>query len=305
VLALALLGLILLTSAVGRLIPTGQLAPLIWYAPRQATDFSQALYLIDLDRRAAVWLLTAPFGIEYPSLAPDQQRIAYNRFENGWRLHILDWFTGEDQGLADSLLNGSFPAWSPDGRRLAQAVRYGGTQIIDPLDGMFRQLTDDSLFDYTPAWSPDGRWIAFGVNQNLYAVSSDCEANCREQATQITGQSGAQAYPAWSPDGRFIAFLSSLPAQPNIFELYLVDTKCLEQGGGACAGQNALRVDLGYPGLQIILNPIYWSPDGYDLIFQAMTPVEIGFYRIAAVCYNRGPDCRAEWIYDLRDLPGF
>lgn len=299
------MGLILLIGPVGRLIPTGQLAPLIWYAPRQATDFSQALYLVDLDRRVAAWLFTAPFGVEYPSLAPDQQRIAYNRFENGWRLHILDWFTGEDQAVADGFLNGSFPAWSPDGRRLAQAVRYGGTQIIDSADGAFRQLTDDSLFDYTPAWSPDGRWIAFGVNQNLYVVASDCQVGCRQQSRQVTTQSGAQAYPAWSPDGKYIAFLSSLAAQPAIFELYLVDTLCLEIGPDACAQQNALRVDLGHPGLQIILNPIFWSADGHYLIFQATTPAEIGFYRIPATCYNRGPTCRAEWIYDLRDLPGF
>ncbi len=292
-------------SSVGRLIPTGQLAPLIWYTPRQATDFSQAVYLVDLERRLAAWLFTAPFGVEYPSLAPDRQRLAYNRFENGWRLHILNWFSGEDQPLPGQFLNGSFPAWSPDGRRLVQAARYGGMQIIDPAGGTFRRLTDDSLFDYTPAWSPDSRWIVFGVNQNLYAVASDCQSECRQQAVQITAQSGAQAYPVWSPDGKYIAFLSSLSAQPAIFELYLIDAGCLKQGKDACARQNALRVELGTPGLQIILNQIFWSADGQALIFQAITPIEIGFYRIPASCYNRAQGCRAERIFDLRDLPGF
>ena len=63
----------------------------------------------------------------------------------------------------------AFPAWSPDGRRIAfQPDRTGNGDIYSiDIDGSgLMRLTDDRGQDGAPAWSPDGRWIAFHSDRN-------------------------------------------------------------------------------------------------------------------------------------------
>ncbi len=61
----------------------------------------------------------------------------------------------------------SFPAWSPDGRRIAfESDRDGNDEIyVMNADGSgVTRLTDNDAIDRSPAWSPDGRRIAFDLH---------------------------------------------------------------------------------------------------------------------------------------------
>ena len=74
-------------------------------------------------------------------------------------------------------LRGSFPAWSPDGRRVAftsyrdrngrqclgrDYCRWLGELYVVNADGSaLRRLTRNRLDDRSASWSPDGRWIAY------------------------------------------------------------------------------------------------------------------------------------------------
>lgn len=78
---------------------------------------------------------------------------------------IVDAAGGEPQPLIDGPEIETFPAWSPDGTRIAYVTgsSFGDGDIwVANADGSdARQLTDRPGREWAPAWSPDGRRIAF------------------------------------------------------------------------------------------------------------------------------------------------
>jgi Tol biopolymer transport system component len=97
---------------------------------------------------------------------------------------------------------------SPDGRRIALAVRRDGATNIWTLPyegGSAAPLTADDEFAAWPSWSPDGRWVAYevrrGDDSQIEVVSAEGGRPLR-----LTGEPGLARPSAWSPDGQRIAF---------------------------------------------------------------------------------------------------
>jgi TolB protein len=115
------------------------------------------------------------------------------------------------------------PAWSPDGARLAFALRSGPDRghdsdiwVMRPDGSDQRRLTATAdMAESGPVWSPDGRRLAFwsgapGRHGRIEVMRAD---GSRRRAV-TTGD--RDATPAWSPDGMRMAFTRETAAGRQI-----------------------------------------------------------------------------------------
>ncbi len=136
-----------------------------------------------------------------------------------WRISTAD---GSFQRVAEAGFNPSFPAVSPQGNRLAFAVRIADTNLWRAdlhQPGPPRPLTFARLLDTGPQISPDGTKIAYrstrsGTNEVWLALPDG------SQVHRLTSMNGPVTGSArWSPDSSRIVF-DSRPA--NNGDLFLI-----------------------------------------------------------------------------------
>jgi len=190
-----------------------------------------------------------------------------------------------------------FPAWAPDGERIAFSREAGPTRRIvvrDLRSGEERALTDGRFDDVQPDWSPDGRTILF--------VRSRQEGRKLEPG-DVFGQwdggdvwalevaSGKQerwieaaANPSWSPDGRAIAF-DGRRAGP--WRLWTADAR----------GHNPRQVSTDASEAVVHVRP-RWSPDGRRLVFQNIERTKFDI-RVVDVQSSRMTWVTSDYVQDI------
>ena len=172
------------------------------------------------------------------------------------------------------------PRLSPDGRRIAVALRREGTRdtdiwIHDIERGSTTRLTPDG--GGYPVWSPDGARIvyAYGKNSaaNLYVINADGSG----KPERLTTSDVPQTPTSWSSGNNAIAFIQR--PTPDTFGIYVLPMD----------GSSART-----PSLFLESRDVMWfpelSPDGH---WMAYVSVESGRSEVYAVPYP-GPGAKVQ-----------
>ena len=201
------------------------------------------IYLMTPDSQAVAQVGRFESDYGQPTLSPDGQKIALP-VNKGLDIVVMNSDGSNPINITNTPdLTESFPAWSPDSRRLAFSDG-GGLSMMDT-DGANRlRLADGNI--YHQVWSPDGQRLAFISNQQgLYVIKAD-----GTNLVRLTHDTWP-LYPTWSPDGQQLAYV-------NEGEIVVLGAD----------GAGRLHIPFAYPGY---VTPHYlaWSPNGQRIAFLA------------------------------------
>jgi len=162
--------------------------------------------------------------------SPEGTRLAFTHVPQSGTQGNLDVYICRADGSEPKLFAGDkgklsheeYPAWSPDGKRIAFSSTFEGNQelyVAEPGSADRKRLTNDPALDAHPAWSPDGKQIAFATNRwgDFEIAMMDADGG---NLKRLTESRGLDDYPVFSPDGRRLAFTSN---RDGNFEIYVID----------------------------------------------------------------------------------
>jgi tricorn protease len=161
-------------------------------------------------------------------LSPRGDRVA---FEARGEILTVSARTGDSRNLTETpAVMERYPAWSPDGRRVAYFSDEGGEYALHvrPSDGGGAVakvgLGTPPSFFYAPLWSPDGHKVAYTDKRSkLWYVDLRTPRPVEVTADDSGGPPAARA-PAWSPDGQWLAYSRRLPNRLEAVFLYSLAT---------------------------------------------------------------------------------
>jgi len=183
-------------------------------------------------------LTFTPSGITntWPRWSPNGEWIAFQSNVNGaFQIYMIR-PDGRDLTQITNTAVNQFPAWAPDGTRLA-VRRDADIYVLDLSGGAdpvrLTTITAAGTFNQMASWSPDGTRIAFmstreqdPQNANypsvfVMNVDGTDQIDLTKRPDGYTGLWSSRA-PAWSPDGQYIYFTGIRNDVPGE-QIYVMD----------------------------------------------------------------------------------
>ena len=188
-----------------------------WVAFYSSVQPEGDLYLARTDGTGLRQLTTGADPMDrMPRWSPDGQWIAFHSIRGKdqylWKIRP----DGSDRQQLSPLADAIYPAWSPDGSRIAVLMGAGighpenNVYILDPNRSWSEQRPEiipppaDSPNEFVVnAWSPDGARLAGQVGLAAHGIMVySLQSRTFEQLTDFGG------YPVWLPDSRRLMFVS-------------------------------------------------------------------------------------------------
>lgn len=188
-----------------------------WYWP----DIARYQDPSDLGRRLTDHTKISNFYNTSPSISPRGDRVAFISDRSDYFSIYL--MSASDGSNVERLVTGQQTsdfeelhlltpgiAWSPDGKKIALAVKSGAhdaIMIVDVESGDQERITFDLQGIFSVDWSRDGNRLAFvgqnGPQSDIYLYDLTSKA-----LSQLTNDIFSDADPAFSPDGKSLFFSS-------------------------------------------------------------------------------------------------
>jgi dipeptidyl aminopeptidase/acylaminoacyl peptidase len=161
-------------------------------------------------------------GMRKPTILADGSRIAFSiPAATGQEIALVNGEGKERKSLTSIGLN-SWPAYSPDGKKIAFGSSRDGDYeiyVMDATGGNLKRLTRSPGMDCRPAWSPDGKRLAFTSNRDgnyeIYVMSAE-----GTDVRRITKNDERDDYATWHPDGKRLVFVGERSGKSD---LYLIE----------------------------------------------------------------------------------
>ena len=222
----------------------------------------------------------------YPRLSPDGTQVALDVRDQENDIWIWDLARETLRRLTFDSGTDSYPAWTPDGERVAfNSSRAGGARNLfwKAADGTgtVERLTDGPNAQFAGSFSPDGTRLLFSER---HPETGDDLVVLLMEGDRLTAPFLATEFsernPVISPDGRWVAYGSNASGQ---YEIYVRSFPDGNQGLSQISTGGGTRPQ--------------WSPDGQELFYQRdstlmVVPVETdtSFNAGAPKVLVEGPD---------------
>ena len=173
--------------------------------------FTLEIAIMNADGSNPVNISNNPDFVHRPAWSPDGSRIAFGTdrdfetsgfTEDAFEIYIVRTDGTDARNITnEDVAEDNFPAWSPNGSRIAfhtnRTTNYD-IFLMNPDGSALVNLTQHPAGDFLPAWSPNGSRIAFESNRDgnseVYVMNADGSGVVR-----LTNHPGLDSFVAWRP----------------------------------------------------------------------------------------------------------